>query len=56
MQRELSREVLPYVIFGQMMGGFGNEFALRPLIEAKLQSLRFCASRNMRPTRSACAT
>ncbi len=40
-QRELSREVLPYVIFGQMMGGFGNEFALRPLIEAKLQSLRF---------------
>jgi len=40
-ERELAREALPYVWLGQMMGGFGNQIALRNLLAAKLQSLSF---------------
>jgi predicted Zn-dependent protease len=40
-ERELAREALPYVWFGQIMGGFGNQIALRNLLIAKLQSLSF---------------
>ena len=40
-ERELAREALPYVMMGQMMGGFANQIALRNLLEAKLESLSF---------------
>jgi len=40
-EQELAREALPWVMLGQMMGGYGNEVALRNLLAAKLQSLSF---------------
>lgn len=40
-ERELAREALPWVLMGQMMGGLGNQIALRNLLAAKLQSLSF---------------
>ena len=40
-QRALSWRVLPYIWMGQIMGGYGNELALRNLLAAELQSLRF---------------
>jgi predicted Zn-dependent protease len=40
-ERELAREALPYILMGQMMGGFANQIALRNLLEAKLESLSF---------------
>ena len=40
-EQELAREALPYIMMGQMMGGFANQIALRSLLEAKLESLSF---------------
>ena len=40
-ERELAREVLPYVWMGQIMGASATEFALRNLLAAKLQTLSF---------------
>jgi len=40
-EQELAREALPWVMLGQMMGGYGSEVALRNLLAAKLQSLSF---------------
>lgn len=40
-QRRLTWEALPYIMMGQMMGGLGNEIALRNLLAVKLQSLSF---------------
>ncbi|HWC57203.1 MAG TPA: M48 family metalloprotease, partial [Sphingomicrobium sp.] len=40
-EQELAREALPWVMMGQMMGGYGSEVALRNILAAKLQSLSF---------------
>jgi predicted Zn-dependent protease len=40
-ERELAREALPWIMMGQMMGGLGNEIALRNLLAVKLQTLSF---------------
>lgn len=40
-EQELAREALPWVMLGQMMGGYGSQLALRNLLAAKLQSLSF---------------
>jgi predicted Zn-dependent protease len=40
-ERRLTWEALPYIMMGQMMGGLGNEIALRNLLAVKLQSLSF---------------
>jgi predicted Zn-dependent protease len=40
-ERELAREVLPYVWMGQMMGGSAGYYAQRNLLAAKLQTLSF---------------
>jgi predicted Zn-dependent protease len=40
-ERELAREALPYVMMGQMMGGFASQIAARNLLAAKLQTLSF---------------
>jgi predicted Zn-dependent protease len=40
-ERELAREVLPYIWMGQIMGGSANYYALRNLLAAKLQTLSF---------------
>ena len=40
-ERELTREALPWIMMGQMMGGVGNEIALRNLLAVKLQTLSF---------------
>jgi predicted Zn-dependent protease len=40
-EQELAREALPWIMVGQMMGGFGSQIAIRNLLEAKLESLSF---------------
>ena len=41
-ERELTWQALPEIIFGQMIGGgYGNEIALRGVLAAKLQTLSF---------------
>jgi predicted Zn-dependent protease len=40
-EQELAREALPWVMLGQMMGGYGSQIALQNLLAAKLQSLSF---------------
>ncbi len=40
-EQELAREALPWIMVGQMMGGFGSQIAVRNLLEAKLESLSF---------------
>jgi predicted Zn-dependent protease len=40
-ERRLTWEALPYIMMGQMMGGLGNEIAMRNLLAVKLQSLSF---------------
>ena len=40
-ERRLTWEALPYILMGQMMGGLGNQIALRNLLAVKLQSLSF---------------
>ena len=40
-ERELSWQALPYIMMGQMMGGYANQIALRNLLAVKLQTLSF---------------
>jgi predicted Zn-dependent protease len=40
-ERELARQALPYVMMGQVMGGFASQIAARNLLAAKLQTLSF---------------
>ena len=40
-ERELSWRALPYIMMGEIMGGFGNDLVYRNLLAAKLQSLSF---------------
>lgn len=41
-ERELTWQALPEIMFGQMVGGgYGNEIALRSVLAAKLQTLSF---------------
>ena len=40
-ERELSWQALPYILMGQMMGGYANQIALRNLLAVKLQTLSF---------------
>jgi predicted Zn-dependent protease len=40
-ERRLSWQALPYIMMGQMMGGIGNEIAIRNLLAVKLQTLSF---------------
>lgn len=40
-EQELARQALPWIMVGQMMGGFGSQIAIRNLLEAKLESLSF---------------
>jgi predicted Zn-dependent protease len=40
-ERRLSWQALPYIMMGQMMGGLGNEIAVRNLLAVKLQTLSF---------------
>lgn len=39
--RELTWRALPYIMMGQMMGGYASQIALENLLAAKLQSLSF---------------
>jgi len=40
-ERELTWRALPEILMGQMMGGFGNQIALRRALAIKLQTLSF---------------
>ena len=40
-ERELTMRALPEILFGQMLGGFGNQIALRRALAVKLQTLSF---------------
>jgi len=40
-ERELKWRALPGILFGQMMGGFGNRMALEQALQLKLQTLSF---------------
>jgi predicted Zn-dependent protease len=40
-ERELTWRALPEILLGQMMGGFGNQIALRRALAVKLQTLSF---------------
>ena len=40
-ERELTWRALPYIMMGEIMGGFGNDLVYRNLLAAKLQSLSF---------------
>lgn len=40
-EREAEQEALPYVMMGQMMGGYASEIALRNLLAVELQTLSF---------------
>jgi predicted Zn-dependent protease len=40
-EREAAREALPYIMMGQMMGGFASQIALRNILAVELQTLSF---------------
>ena len=40
-ERELSWQALPYIMMGQVMGGYANQMAVRNLVAVELQSLSF---------------
>jgi len=40
-ERELSWQALPYIMMGQVMGGYANQIALRNLLAVELQTLSF---------------
>jgi predicted Zn-dependent protease len=40
-EREAEQEALPYVMMGQIMGGYASEIALRNLLAVELQTLSF---------------
>ena len=40
-EREAEREALPYIMMGQMMGGFASQIALRNVLAVELQTLSF---------------
>ena len=40
-ERELSWQALPYIMMGQVMGGYANQLALRNLVAVELQTLSF---------------
>lgn len=40
-EREAEQEALPYIMMGQMMGGYASQIALRNLLAVKLQTLSF---------------
>ena len=41
MEREAEQEALPYIMMGQMIGGYASQIALRNLLAVKLQTLSF---------------
>jgi predicted Zn-dependent protease len=40
-EREAAREALPYIMMGQIMGGFASQIALRNILAVELQTLSF---------------